>query len=100
MLKPLSELVECQNFVWNFWTSGRVYVAGSMPHAFMQEDFPVFTQNVHGKYFWPILITFICDVKIDVNIFEPHYVNLFFVSTSSIVYVFDFLTFAPWTPKR
>ena len=33
------------------------------------------------------------DVKIDVNMCEPHYVNLFFLWTSSIVCVFDFLTF-------
>ena len=35
-------------------------------------------QNVHRKYFWAILLTFIFDVKIDVNICEPHYVNFFF----------------------
>ena len=35
-------------------------------------------QNVHRKYFWAILMTFISDVKIDVNMCEPHYVNLFF----------------------
>ena len=34
-------------------------------------------QNVHRKYFWAILVTFIFDIKIDVNICEPHYVNLF-----------------------
>ena len=34
-------------------------------------------QNVHRKYFWPNFITFICDVKIDINICEHHYVNLF-----------------------
>ena len=39
------------------------------------------------------LVTIICDVKIDVIMCEPHYVNLFFLWTSSIVYVFDFLTF-------
>ena len=52
-------------------------------------------QNVHGKYFSSILMTFIChcDIKIDLNICEPHYVNLFFLWTSSIVQVFDFLTF-------
>ena len=50
-------------------------------------------QNVHRKCFWTILVTFIFDVKIDVNMCEPHYVNLFFLWTSSIVYVFDFLTF-------
>ena len=53
-------------------------------------------QNVHRKCFWTILVTFIFDVKIDVNICEPH-VNLFFLWTSSIVSVFDlfdiFLTF-------
>ena len=50
-------------------------------------------QNVHRKCFWTILVTFIFDVKIDVKMCEPHYVNLFFLWTSSIVYVFDFLTF-------
>ena len=43
--------------------------------------------------FWGFLITIVCDVKIDVNMCEPHYVNLFFWWTSSIVHVFDFLTF-------
>ena len=43
--------------------------------------------------FWGFLVTIICDVKIDVKMCEPHYVNLFFLWTSSIVYVFDFLTF-------
>ena len=28
--------------------------------------------------FWGFLVTIICDVKIDVNICEPHYVDLFF----------------------
>ena len=50
-------------------------------------------QNVHRKYYWAILMTFISDVKIDVNMCEPHYVNLFFLWTSSIVCMFDFLTF-------
>ena len=45
------------------------------------------------KYFLWTLVTIICDVKIDVNICEPHYVNLFFFWTSSIVQVFDFLRF-------
>ena len=43
--------------------------------------------------FWGFLVTIICDVKINVNMCEPHYVNLFFLWTSSIVHVFDFLTF-------
>ena len=42
--------------------------------------------------FWGFLVTIICDVKIDINMCEPHYVNLFFLWTSSIVCVFDFLT--------
>ena len=42
---------------------------------------------------WGFLVTIICDVKIDINMCEPHYVNLFFLWTSSIVHVFDFLTF-------
>ena len=43
--------------------------------------------------FWEFLLTIICDVKIDISMCEPHYVNLFFLWTSSIVHVFDFLTF-------
>ena len=43
--------------------------------------------------FLKVLVTIICDVKIDINICEPPYVNLFFLWTSSIVHVFDFLTF-------
>ena len=35
-------------------------------------------QNVYRNYFWAILLTFIFDIKIDINICEPHYVNLFF----------------------
>ena len=50
-------------------------------------------QNVHRKYFWAILMTFISDVKIDINMCEPHYVYLFFLWTSSIVQMFNYLTF-------
>ena len=50
-------------------------------------------QNVHRKYFWAILVTFIFDIKIDVNICEPHDVKLFFLWTSSIVCIFDFFIF-------
>ena len=50
-------------------------------------------QNVYRQYFWAILMTFIFDIKIDVNMCEPHYVNLFFLWTSSIVQMFDYLTF-------
>ena len=55
-------------------------------------------QNVHRKYFWAILLTFIFDVKIDC---EPHYVNLFFfvnllhslhVWLFDIWHLFDILT--------
>ena len=42
--------------------------------------------------FWGFLVTIICDVKIDISMCKPHYVNLFFLWTSSIVHVFDFLT--------
>ena len=49
-------------------------------------------QNVHRKYFWAILLTFIFDVKIDINICEPHYVNLlfFFVNLLHILHVWLF----------
>ena len=40
-------------------------------------------------FWWPSYVM----SKIDINMCEPHYVNLFFLWTSSIVYVFDFLTF-------
>ena len=49
-------------------------------------------QNVHRKYFWAILMTFISDVKIDVNMCEPHYVYLFFFVNllhSPDVWLFD-----------
>ena len=50
-------------------------------------------QNVHIKYFWPIVMTFIFDVKIYINICEPYYINWFLLWTFSIVQVFDFLKF-------
>ena len=49
-------------------------------------------QNVHRKYFWAILMTFISDIKIDVNMCEPHYVYLFFFVNflhSPDVWLFD-----------
>ena len=48
-------------------------------------------QNVHRKCFWTILVTFIFDVKIDINMCEPHYVNLSFVNLlhSLCVWLFD-----------
>ena len=36
-------------------------------------------QNVQRKCFLTILVTFIFDIKIDVIMCEPHYVNLFFL---------------------
>ena len=43
--------------------------------------------------FWGILITFIFDIKIDVNICEPHYVNLLFFLVNLLQsLVFDILT--------
>ena len=49
-------------------------------------------QNVHRNYFWAILLTFIFDIKFDINMCEPHYVNLlFFVNLlhSLHVWLFD-----------
>ena len=48
-------------------------------------------QNVHRKCFWTILVTFIFDIKIDVIMCEPHYVNLFFMNLfhSLCVWLFD-----------
>ena len=37
-------------------------------------------QSVHGKYFWTILVTFIFDVKLDINICKPYVNLLFFVN--------------------
>ena len=31
-------------------------------------------QNVQGKYFWSILMTFTCDIKIYINMYEPRYI--------------------------
>ena len=41
--------------------------------------------------FWGFLVTIIWDVKIDINMCEPHYVNLFFVNLlrSPCVWLFD-----------
>ena len=43
--------------------------------------------------FWGFLATIICDVKIDISMCEPHYVNLFFFVNlfhSPCVWLFDF----------
>ena len=51
--------------------------------------------------FWGFLVTIICDVKIDISMCEPHYVNLFFfvnllhspcVRLFDILHLFDNLT--------
>ena len=42
--------------------------------------------------FWGFLVTIICDIKIDINMCEPHYVNLFFFVNllhSPCVWLFD-----------
>ena len=50
--------------------------------------------KISQKYFlwtfWVFLVTIICDVKIDINMCEPHYVNILFVNLISIVQLFDF----------
>ena len=49
-------------------------------------------QNVHRNCFWTILVTFIFDVKIDIIMCEPHYMNLFFFVNllhSLCVWLFD-----------
>ena len=68
------------------WGS-HIFTSILMSHMMLTKN----SQNVHRKYFWAILITFICDIKIDINMCEPHYVYLFFLWTSSIVQVFDYL---------
>ena len=49
-------------------------------------------QNVHKMCFWCVLMTFICEVKIDLIMSRHHYVKSIFLLTSSIVQVFDLLT--------
>ena len=41
--------------------------------------------------YWGFLVTIICDVKIDINMCEPHYVNFFFVNLfhSPCIWLFD-----------
>ena len=46
-------------------------------------------ENVFEQFWWPSYLM----SKLTLNMCEPHYVNLFFLWTSSIVHVFDFLTF-------
>ena len=50
------------------------------------------SQNDHKISFWAILMKFICDLKIDIIMVEPHHVKYFF-KTPSTVQCFDFLTF-------
>ena len=50
-------------------------------------------QNIHKIYFRGVLVTFTSKVKFDLIKFEPHYVKFFCFQTSSIVKVFDILTF-------
>ena len=40
-------------------------------------------QNVHREYFRPILVTFIFDIKIDINMCEHYYANLLFFGEPS-----------------
>ena len=62
----------------------------------MDEFTNIKVTKISQKYilctFWGFLVTIICDIRIDINIYEPHHVNLF-LWTSSIVDVFGFLTF-------
>ena len=50
------------------------------------------SQNDHKISFWAILMKFICDLKIDIIMVEPHHVKYFF-KTPSTVQCFDFLTY-------
>ena len=59
-------------------------------------------QNVDRKYFWTILATFIFDIKIDVNMCEPHYANFFFFVNllySLGVWLFDIWQLDIFSPK-
>ena len=74
----------------NKWTQWGLHILTSIltSHMMVTKN----PQIVHKNYFWAILLTFIFDVKIDVNICEPHYVNLlFFVNLlhSLHVWLFD-----------
>ena len=54
-------------------------------------------QNTHMKYYWPILVTFMFDIKIDVNMCELRIMSIycFFVNLlhSPCVWLFDILTY-------
>ena len=58
----------------NWRNEVHIYLSIVMSHMMVIKN----SQNVHGKYFWSIFLTFTCDFKIDINMCEPHYVNLFF----------------------
>ena len=52
------------------------------------------TQNVHRKYFWPTLMTFICDIKININI--CHYLSSVMMSLCQFI----FLWTSWWTDEK
>ena len=77
--------VKCQKIqtprLWSRFTKKKLTQWGSQILTSILTSHMMVTknpQNVHRNYFWAILLTFIFDIKIDINICEPHYVNLFF----------------------
>ena len=60
-----------------------------MSHMMVTENL----QKLHKICFGAFLMIFIFHLKIDLIVCEPHCVKLNFLCTSSIVKVFDFLTF-------
>ena len=60
MLKLQSELFECQNFVWNFWTSFRVYLVKyslSFERTYTNKCFVIIDQS------WHLQVAFIGNVN-------------------------------------
>ena len=92
IIKKMSNVKSQTHRLWRRFTKNR---HNEFTHidAILTSNMKV-TKNVQKHFlctFWGFWSAIICDVKIDINMCEPHYVN-FFLWTSSIV-MFDFLTF-------
>ena len=69
--RPVRKSTKINNIgsIWNIWWSAKTF-------------------KIFIKCFWPLLMTFICDVKVDLIMCEPPCVKLFFLLTSSKVQLF------------
>ena len=81
-------------WLWRRFTKNNLTQWGS--HIYNDINFDVTydghqnPSNVHRKFFWPILMIFTCDVKIYINVCEPHSIHMFVNFLHSLaVWLFD-----------